>query len=126
MKYVIIKSSKIQGKGVFATRNFKKGETVIKWDISYPLTKKEFESLSQTQKQYVTYTKRKYLLMQAPAKYINHSCEPNTTSKNFCDVAARNIKKGEEITTNYLEDAPKGFSMQCHCGSKKCKKVIKK
>lgn len=61
--------------------------------------------------------------MQAPEKYVNHSCEPNTTAKGFCDVAIRNIKKGEEITGNYEETAG-GASFKCSCGSTNCKKII--
>jgi len=40
MADVIVKKSKIHGLGVFASRNFKKGEIIIKWDTSHKLTKK--------------------------------------------------------------------------------------
>ena len=40
MPDVIIKDSKIQGKGVFANKNFKKGKMVMKWDASIILTEK--------------------------------------------------------------------------------------
>ena len=32
---VAVKKSKIEGLGVFALRDFKKGEIVIKWDIAH-------------------------------------------------------------------------------------------
>ena len=50
---IIVKKSKIQGKGVFAIRNFKKGEIVIKWGNFNKLTKKQIEVLPKKEKKYV-------------------------------------------------------------------------
>jgi len=126
MHNIIVKKSKIEGKGVFAARDFKKGEIVIKWDISHTLSKSEVEKLSKEEKKYVSFLDGKYILMQPPATYVNHSCDANTYSKNFCDVAKRDIKKGEEITGDYSENETPGFSMKCHCGSKKCRKIVRR
>jgi uncharacterized protein len=126
MPDIIVRKSKIQGKGVFALRDFKKGEVVIKWDISKQLTKEETDKLPEIEKKYVAFANGKYILMQPPARFVNHSCESNTHSDNFCDVAKREIKKGEEITGDYSQDETPGFEMKCNCGSKKCKKIIKK
>lgn len=60
--------------------------------------------------------------MQAPEKYINHSREPNTKAKNHCDVAIRDIKAGEEITSNYSKNSLTPF--KCNCGSKKCRERL--
>ena len=95
---IIVKKSKIEGKGVFANRNFKKGEIVIKWDTSKKINKKEFNKLSDKEKKYVALIEGKYIVNQSPTKFVNHSCNPNTSVKKFCDVAIRDIKKGEEIT----------------------------
>ena len=124
MQDVVVKRSKINGYGVFAARDFKKGEIVIKWDISHQLNKKDVDKLSNKDKKYIAYYKKKYILNQRPAKYVNHSCKANTYIKNFCDVAKRNIKKGEEITGNYSEDKHSGFEMKCTCGNKNCRKTI--
>ena len=126
MADIVIKKSKIEGKGVFAARNFKKGETVIKWDISHQLTPQEVKRLPKKKKKYVAYINEKYILMQPPAKYVNHSCDANTYANHFCDIAKRNIKKGEEITGDYSEDETPGFEMKCNCGSKNCRKIIKR
>ncbi len=40
MKDIVVKKSKIIGKGVFAIRDFKKGEVVLKWNPK-PITKFE-------------------------------------------------------------------------------------
>jgi len=121
---IIVKKSKIEGKGVFANRDFKKGEVVIKWDISQQLTKDEVDKLSKIKRKYVIYLNGKYTLMQPPARYVNHSCEPNTNVHNFCDVAIREIKRGEEITSDYTVGGIPGERMICKCGSKNCRIII--
>jgi SET domain-containing protein len=126
MADVVVKKSKIEGVGVFASRNFKKGEVVIKWDISHQLTLKEFQKISKEEKRYVAHLEGKYILMQSPARYVNHSCNANTYTHNFCDVAKQDIKKGEEITGDYSENETPSFEMVCHCGSKNCRKIIKR
>ena len=45
---VVVKNSKIQGKGVFADTHFKKGNIVMKWDASMMLTKKEAKKIPKT------------------------------------------------------------------------------
>jgi len=125
LRGTIVKRSKIHGEGVFANRNFKKGERIIKWDTSHKLTKQEVDSLTKKEKRYVTYFKGKYTLMFGPGRYVNHSCEANTTVKNFSDVAKRKIKKGEEITSDYSEARIPGKTMVCKCKSKKCRGIIK-
>ena len=47
---VIIRNSKIQGKGVFAGTDFKKGDIVMKWDDSVILTEKEAKKIPEKYK----------------------------------------------------------------------------
>jgi hypothetical protein len=112
---LIIKKSKIQGKGVFANKDFKKEEIVLRWSPQ-KITKEKADKLTIQQKHYLYKERNKYFLMQSPEKYVNRSCKANTKPKNLCDVAMRNIKKGEEITSNY-----KNVSFKCKCGAKNCK-----
>ncbi len=120
MYAVIVKESLISGKGVFANKDFKKNEIVIDWkECSRILTKEEFDKLSDAQKKYVSIFKNKYILFKSPAKYVNHSCNPNTSFKNNCDVAIKAIKKGEEITGNYILEKA-NINFKCNCGSKNC------
>ena len=124
MAGVIVKKSKIEGKGVFAARDFKKGEIVLKWDNSKKLTKDELKKVPEVKKKYVSYNKGKVIYMQPPERYVNHSCNANTKIQNSCDVAIRDIKKGEEITSDYSEDLPPDSKMKCNCGSKNCRGII--
>ena len=92
-------------KGVFANRDFKKGETVIKYNLNV-LNKKDFENLPEKEKQFIHLQKGVVYLYSVPERYVNHSSKPNTYQdlKRKCDIALRNIKKGEEITTDSTKD----------------------
>ena len=126
MEDVIVKESKIHEKGVFANKNFKKGEVVLKWDMSVILTKEELKNLSEKEKHYLYPFYDKFLLQQSPARYVNHSCDPNTKVANgSSDVAIKDIKKGEEITGNYFDEILPEETMECNCGSKDCKRIIR-
>ncbi len=60
--------------------------------------------------------------MQSPEKFVNHSCQANTKVKNGCDIAIKNIKKGEEITADYGKEISVSFI--CRCGHKNCRGII--
>lgn len=124
--YVLVKESKIEGKGVFAIRNFKKGEIVLYWDTKQILEKDIIDTLSEADKKYITVINGHYTKMQEPEKFVNHSCEPNTYVDNFCDVALQNISEGEEITSDYTNSLPDGIVIECNCGRIYCRGVIKK
>lgn len=115
-----VKKSKIHGRGVFAKRDFKKGEIVLKWN-PIKLTPEEIKNLTEEQKEYTISNKEGHYWMQPPEKYINHSCNPNTEMdvNNLWDIAIKDIKEGEEITSSYL--VIPGEKKICKCGSKNCK-----
>jgi hypothetical protein len=121
----IVKRSKIHGKGVFATRDFKKGEVVIEWDLKSQVKKEDIPDLPEPIRKNVYYYKGKYIIPTSPGKYLNHSCDANTFAKNARDIALRDIKKGEEITINFSDEAIVDLKMKCRCGSKKCRNKIK-
>ena len=125
MPDTVVTKSKIEGKGVFAGRKFKKGEIVIKWTISHELSKEEAENFPKKEKRYVAFFGGKYVLQLPPARFVNHSCEPNTFAKDFCDIALQGIKKGEEITSDYGTVPEPNMSMRCNCKSKKCRGIIR-
>ena len=61
------------------------------------LTPEEVKSISHKEKRYVAFLDGKYILMQHPARYVNHSCDANTYAKDFCDIAKRDIKKVKKL-----------------------------
>lgn len=122
---VIVKPSPIDGKGIFANRDYKKGEIVLKWDLRYLLTKRELNEVKKKGKNYTIRVNNKCYLLQSPERYMNHSCEANTKTENGCDIAIRDIKKGEEITANYFKEDKNGLIMKCNCHSPKCRGIIR-
>lgn len=104
---IVIKKSKIGqfDKGVFANRDFKKGEVVIKYNLK-PLTKQEFQKLPDSEKRFTHRHRGGIYLYPSPARYVNHSTNPNTIQnlKGRYDIARRKIRKGEEITTDATKD----------------------
>ena len=105
MDDIIIGKGNLAGKGVYANRAFKKGEVVVRYNLR-SLTEKEFENLPEGEKEF-THTRRGVIyLYSEPERYVNHSENPNT-GQDFisnCDVAMRNIKKGEMITTDATKE----------------------
>ena len=121
---VEVKDSNIEGKGVFATRDFAQGEAVFVWDVSREVADDKLGELSQDETRYLTRHNGKYFVMPEPMRFMNHSCEANTKPENGRDVATRVIKKGEEITSDYRPQLLQGERMDCHCGASTCQGFI--
>ncbi len=102
---VFIGRGNLDGRGIYANKDFKKDEIVIRYSLKL-LTNKEFENLSESEKKFTHVHKENIYLYSEPERYVNHSENPNTYQNliNHCDVALRDIKKGEEITTNASKD----------------------
>lgn len=105
MNNLIIGKGKLVGKGVYASRDFKKGEIVSKYNLKQ-LTKDEYKRLPKSEKMFThTHWGQIYLYLE-PDRYVNHSKAPNTYQDlaNKCDIALRDIKKGEMITCDATKD----------------------
>ncbi len=102
---LIIGKGKLAGKGVYANRDFKKGEVVAKYNIK-PITKEEYKKLPRSERRFThTHWGQIYLYLE-PDRYVNHSKTPNTYQdlKNKRDIASKDIKKGEMITCDATKD----------------------
>jgi hypothetical protein len=105
MKDVFIGNGELDGKGVYANKDFKRGDVIIKYHLR-TLISKDFQKLSKKEKLFVHSRKGVWYLYSEPERYVNHSSKPNTRQdfKKDCDVASRKIKRGEMITTNSFKD----------------------
>src|SRR3989344_7157958 len=127
MHIVEEKGSKVQGKGVFATQDIKKGSVVLEVDDSQVV--EDASKLTKYQNEYECdyLANGKVVLMQSPEKYINHSCDPSTYVKTINRkrkvLAMRDIKKGEEITYDYSINGYNDGTFKCRCGSPICRGV---
>lgn len=105
MDNVRIGEGDLHGRGVFAARDFREGEIVIAYRLR-PLSESEFEALSAEEKDFVhSHFGKKYLYSE-PERFVNHSENPNTRQDLIarCDIAARPIRSGEQITTDATKD----------------------
>lgn len=119
------------GYGVFASQPIPKGSLVYVQDpLDIEISPMQYEALDVTSRQLA----EKYSYLDARgirilswdiAKYVNHSCEPNTMSTGWgFEITLRDIEAGEEITDEYglfnLE-----WEMDCYCGQPACRGRIR-
>lgn len=130
MTDLIVAESKIQGLGVFATRDFAEGEIILPIDDSHVVD--EAHPLRPELGEYSHHcdylASGKIVLMRSPERHINSCCDPNTYVKTINGirhvVARKPIKAGEEITYDYIIDCHGGIVWQCNCSSSRCRGTI--
>jgi SET domain-containing protein len=124
--------SKIAGWGVYATRPINKNKRIVTYD-GEKINNKEClrrERKTVPQGEIWCFTLNRLYVRDAAvggnvARYINHSCKPNCYTTVIGDtiwiIAARNIRRGEELTYNYNTEGTAGIPCWCKPG---CKTVI--
>jgi uncharacterized protein len=107
--------SPIEGLGVFAAENIKKGTIVWQFvpGVDLLISPKELQLLPSA---VVEHCKRyaylhnvtgEYVLCGDDARFVNHSDDPNTMGvyppgdNQGLDIAVRDIREGEELTSDY-------------------------
>lgn len=91
-KRVYVKDSPIHGKGLFAARDLKEGESLGR--LHGMMTKKEGT--------YVLWLNKRWgMEITNSFRFINHSADPNSALTDTKVVALRDIPKDEEITHDY-------------------------
>jgi SET domain-containing protein len=123
-----IKKSNINGRGVFATANIASGTMVIEWSNTRELTSEEYKALSDEDLKYIDIQCDRVFLVGEPERFCNHSCDANTIYgiENGIgrDIASRDIKIGEEITSDYSKFCNPNRIFFCNCGSGTCRGKI--
>lgn len=125
---VVARKSRIHGKGLFANQRIAEGRYVIQYK-GEKISAEEGtrRSAAHDLLTYVFSLNDRYDIDGASngneARFANHSCESNCYVDTIRDeiwiIAARDIKKGEEITYDYSLDADE--IMKCACGSDACR-----
>lgn len=64
------------------------------------------------------------ILMKPPARFVNHSCDPNARGTARHDVAIRVIEAGEEVTVDYAAEHVPGLRLECHCQAPNCRGLL--
>jgi SET domain-containing protein len=109
-----VKSSRLHGLGCFTNEDIKKGQVVWRFDerIDIRLPFSKLQSLPQPVQEFLHvygYTEmyageKTIVLCGDHAKHMNHSSNPNLLEAGDplgSNVAARDIKAGEELTCDY-------------------------
>ena len=112
-----VKKSSIHGKGVFANRQYSLGSEIgyfcgdeVERDTRHSLT-----------------LEGRHIEGTGPLRFLNHSCDPNCYFKGRTLIAKREVRLGEELTTNYLELETAGHlrhPFRCNCKCSNCLKKI--
>jgi uncharacterized protein len=137
-EWIIVKDSKIHGKGVFASKDIPKGTKIIEY-VGKKVTKKESDdvyerdlSMSKSNEEegavYLFELDKKYDLdgnvSYNTARLINHSCDPNCETdifnKHIWVIAMKDIKKDDELSYDYGFDLEDWENHVCKCGAKNC------
>jgi len=112
-----------KGAGVFATRSFQVGETVMVGVIERELDHNHAHASQVSEKRFV--------LHGGLVTKVNHSCEPNcgirlNASGAHDFVARQPITAGQEITFDYAmrNYSVEHFAAHCQCGSPRCRDRI--
>jgi SET domain-containing protein len=142
---VVVRRSRIQGRGVYATRDIDEGERVIEY-TGLLITNEEADAQSDDEgmRRHHTFlfgVDDRYTVDGArggnEARFINHSCAPNCESviegrRVFID-ALRDIGAGEEISYDYWYTTDGGYTLEdlrriypCHCGAPACRGTLAK
>jgi SET domain-containing protein len=138
----VVRKSKIQGRGGYATRAIRKGERIIEYvgeRITWAESDRRYDDTSTRRHHTFLFAVNRKIVIDAAyggndSRFINHSCDPNCEavgekSRIFIE-AIRPIRKGEELTYDYSYEREKGTTEEdeklyvCHCGSAKCRGTI--
>ena len=114
------------GKGVFATSPIKKGQKIIDFR-GRPVASSSLAKESKRGRNILVDPFQvgddRFILLEGPSLYFNHSCNPNAGFKGKTRlVALRNIPAGNEIFYDYSTVWFEG--MKCKCGSPNCRGYI--
>ncbi|MBF0198906.1 MAG: SET domain-containing protein [Planctomycetes bacterium] len=137
MKKFKVRKSGVHGRGVFCTEKISREETVMEY-LGEKVSIKEGDRRAEVQMKKASKGKvgavflfelntRYYLdgnIPGNPAKYINHSCDPNCRFENdrghIYVISQKSLKPEDELTVDYGFDAEIYEDHPCRCGSENC------
>jgi uncharacterized protein len=127
VKKFFVKRSGQKGKGLFTAQAFKGGELVLTVEGQVREFRAADADETHRYPNWIGIGKHLWIDPEYPYVYLNHSCEPNLgmrTEREF--VALHDIAPHEELTFDYsVTEDEEGWDMQCLCGRKTCRGVIR-
>jgi SET domain-containing protein len=127
-----VRESKIHGRGLFAAADIARDEIVavkgghiidgktLRRDVAPKLGPVEIQIEDDLFIAPVTAEERELSML-----YSNHSCDANIGMRGqITFVAMRDIRAGEELTHDWCTTDDDNYSVECHCGSANCRKIL--
>ena len=122
---VIVKEAGIKGQGVFALRDFARGEFIFRRRHGRVVKNDEIGSLSEEEQRHLCELDwQRSAVLLAPGCYLNHACDPNAMRSGTRVFAWKEISRGEEITIDYRLNAFTDERWDCACGSANCSGIV--
>lgn len=140
--WLVLRRSKIQGRGVFARVDIPKDTRLIEYTgerISNAEADRRYEDELMGRHHTFLFILNSRTVIDAArggniSRYINHSCDPNCVAwiegRRIWIDADRDIKQGEELTYDYEYDFDPEYTIEdlelygCACGSSNCRGTI--
>ncbi|MBZ0269568.1 SET domain-containing protein-lysine N-methyltransferase [bacterium] len=114
------------GRGVFVRRAVRAGDPILEFrgeaiDFAATLRKGDRECDA------MQIGPDLYLDLDAPGRFVNHSCDPNAGLRDAGRlVAMRDLKRGDEVRFDYSTTMSEDhWTMECHCTSPACRGTIR-
>lgn len=118
---VIAKDAGKRGMGVFAPRDFSKGEFIFRRRHGRVIANGDIPSLlPEDQRHLCELDWETSAVLLPPGCYLNHSCDPNAMRHGVNVYTWRDIRRGEEITIDYRLNAFGDERWDCSRGSANC------
>ncbi len=115
------------GFGVFATKPIPRGSLIwVRDPLDREIDARSDHTLTSEMLEHYAYRLRdgNYLLCWDFARYMNHSCEPNSINPGLdFEFAVRDIAVGEQLTNDYVMLNLEA-SMNCACAAPSCRGVV--
>lgn len=136
--YILVRISRIHGRGVFAKTDIPKGTRIIEYTgekITKTVAERRADIPLNHHRQdrtngavYIFELNKRYDIdgnvTTNTARYINHSCDPNAETEiirgKIWIIAVKDIKKGKEIFYNYGYAFDGDDEHHCSCGTHRC------
>jgi SET domain-containing protein len=140
---VVVRRSRIQGRGVFATRDIAEGERIIEY-TGILISHEEADALCDDEGMRRHHTvlfavDDRYVIDGArggnEARFINHSCDPNCESiivkRRVYIHALRDVGAGEELLYDYWYVTDETYTIEdlrriypCRCRAPNCRGTL--
>ena len=117
---VEVREAGAKGMGVFATAPIRKGEVVAEYDGDIYDVGPELPQ--DVVDHAISFASGKCRDSKGIARILNHSCDANVGVKDLFKLTAmRDIPAGEELCWDYAMSENNQWSVECKCGSGKCR-----